>query len=69
MARTKFNKNGTVTIIGLTQGEWYMLQECLSRCQDVMSWDEDAGYAEDGDNFLWRIDDRKEYETLKNMRI
>lgn len=69
MARTKFNKNGTVTIIGLTQGEWDMLQECLSRCQDVMSWDEDVGYAEDGDNFLWRIDDRKEYETLKNMRI
>lgn len=69
MARTRFNKDGTASIIGLTFAEWSLLQECLSRCQDVMSWDEEAEYAEDGDNFLWRIEDRKEFETLQNLEI
>lgn len=69
MAKTKFNKNGTISIVGLTVDEFDILAECLSRCKDVMKWDEEAGYAEDGDNFLWRIEDRKEYETLQNLSI
>ena len=69
MARTNFNKNGTVSITGLTKNQWDILWECLSRCQDVMQWNDEAGYAEDGDNFLWRIEDREEYETLKNLTI
>lgn len=69
MARTKFNKNGSVSILGLTPAEWDILQECLSRCQDVMAWDEEAGYAEDGDNFLWRIEDKTEFDILQNLSI
>lgn len=69
MPRVKFNKNGTVSIVGLTADEFDILSECLSRCQDVMYWDEEAGYAEDGDNFLWRIEDRKEYDTLQSLFI
>ena len=69
MRRTRFCKNRTVSIIGLTWDEYDILHECLSRCQDVMAWDDEAGYAEDGDNFIWRIEDRKDFDTLQDLRI
>lgn len=69
MARTRFLKNGTVSITGLTQDEYSVLWECVSRCKDVMKWDDNEGYACDGDNFLWMIDNRKEYDTLQNLDI
>lgn len=68
MAHTDY-KNGRVSIIGLTEDEYSILYDCLQRCKYVMVWDENRGVADDGDNFLWEIDDRKEFDTLQNLEI
>ncbi len=68
MAQTRFRKDKKVTIT-LSMDEYDVLWECLSRCKDCMDWDEESGTANDNENFLWEIDDKKKYETLKNLII
>ena len=69
MATTKFHKNGKVSINGLTQLEYDILWECLSRCKDCMEWEDEFDAAYDGERFLWQIENREEFETLKKLEI
>ena len=68
MANTKYCKDGKVTIT-LTKDEYNILWECLSRCQDCMRWNELEGVANDGEGFLWEIDDYNDYRILKDLEI
>lgn len=68
MANTKYRKDGKI-ILTLTEDEYNILWECLSRCQDCMRWDEENGVASDCDSFLWEIDDKNEFRTLQGLSI
>mgnify|MGYP000025335348 FL=1 len=68
MSRTRFNKNGTVSILGLTKDEYNALRSVMyssRRCFDEP--DEDQGYYSN-DDFVCLLS-KEEKEALDNLEI
>lgn len=68
MSRTKFNKSGTVSILGLTKDEYNALRSVMyssKRCFDEP--DEDQGYYSNDDFVCLLL--KEEKEALDNLEI
>ena len=68
MSITRVNKNGSISISGLSPDEYYIIRECVNKCKESMKWDDDVGKAIDTDSQIWTMD-RVEFLTLQLIDI
>lgn len=67
--KTKYLKKGKVSITGMTYEQYAMIRECVVRCQDVMLWADELQCAEDGDCFIWLIDNKRDFDVLQSLKL
>lgn len=68
MSRTRFNKNGTVSILGLTKDEYNAITTVIYASQQCFSEQEENGEYYSNDDFLCTLS-QEEKEALDKLSI